>query len=83
MFFHTVDQVIVQSNEVADKRRGAQARALTARQEHHEVTLEIHVLFTVLGRDFDFPWMSKQVALGQGAMAGSGSQQAEETVVYR
>lgn len=31
VFLHTVDQFIVQSDEVADKRCGAQTRASTAR----------------------------------------------------
>lgn len=31
VFLHTVDEVIVQSNEVADKCRGAQTGASTAR----------------------------------------------------
>lgn len=48
MLVHTVDEVIVQSNQVADKSRGAQACALSLRQQHLEVTVQVQVLLAEL-----------------------------------
>lgn len=55
VFIHTVHQVIVQGNKIADKCCRAQAQALSPWQEHLEVTVEVQVLLTVLSRYLNLP----------------------------
>lgn len=53
VFIHTVDQVVVHGDEVADEGCRAQPRALSLWQQHLEVTVEVQVVLAELSRDLN------------------------------
>lgn len=53
---HAVDEVIVQSYEVADESRGAQACTLSLWQQHLKVTVDVQVLLAELGWNLNLTW---------------------------
>lgn len=59
VFIHTVNQVIVQGDEVADQGCGAQTWALTPWQENLKVTVDIQIPLAQISRDLYLTCMIK------------------------
>ena len=56
---HTFNELIVQGDQVADQGCGAQARALSPRQQQPEITVEVQVFVTQLSWDLYLSWKTQ------------------------
>lgn len=50
VFLHSVHQVVVKRDEVADERSGAQAQTVSLRQQNLQVSIQTQILLSVVSR---------------------------------
>lgn len=50
MFFHSVHQVIVKGDEVADESSGAQAQTMSLWQQNLQVSVQTQIFLSVVSR---------------------------------
>lgn len=56
VFLHSIHQVVVKRDEVADERSGAQAQTVSLRQQNLKVSVQIQILLSVISRQLQLSW---------------------------